>query len=81
MKVPEILHKAQRQYRHNFGSEELISAFDFEETIKVVSDLEVEIKMLQNKSSNTDYEKCPACGADKGHIIVQAGCVVCEHEW
>ena len=39
------------------------------------------LDQLQNTSSNSDYAKCPCCGADKGHIIIQAGCVICEHEW
>ena len=55
MKVPESLHKAQRQYRHNYGSDELIPAFDFTETIKVVNELESKIEQLQNTSSNSDY--------------------------
>ena len=40
-----------------------------------------ELKKLLQTSHNSDYAKCPCCGADKGHIIIQAGCVICEHEW
>ena len=29
MKVPEILYRAQRQYRHNFGNNDLVVAFEF----------------------------------------------------
>ena len=60
MKVPESLHKAQRQYRHNYGSDELIPAFDFTETIKVVNELESIIEQLQNTSSNSDSAKKPS---------------------
>ena len=55
MKVPVVLYKAQRQYRHNYGSEELLPSFDFEETIKIVNELGAKIKQLQNKSSNSEY--------------------------
>jgi hypothetical protein len=61
MKVPKILYKAQRQYRHNIGDDTLISGFDFEETIKIVNG-------LLERSDNSDYEgdkllKLPSCCA------------------
>ena len=48
---------------------------------EIIEQLEQEIVNYENTSSNSDYAKCPCCGADKGHIIIQAGCVICEHEW
>jgi len=50
MKVPEILYRAQRQYRHNFGNNDLVVAFEFEETIKVVNKLKMRIKRLESDS-------------------------------
>ena len=50
MKVPEILYRAQRQYRHNFGNNDLVVAFEFEETIKVVNKLKRRIKQLESDS-------------------------------
>ena len=79
MKVPEILYKAQRQHRHNFGDEELILAFDFEETIRIVNELETKINQLQNTSSNSDYAKCPVCGESwnmKEHGSCQCGAYI-----
>jgi hypothetical protein len=69
MKVPKILYKAQRQYRHNTGEGELVSGFDFEETIKIV-------KTLLERSDNSDYEatlKLPSLddvwqGVDDGSV-------------
>ena len=40
-----------------------------------------DVDQLLETAHNSDYAKCPKCGAGRGHIIVQAGCVVCEHEW
>ena len=50
MKVPEILYRAQRQYRHNFGNNDLVVAFEFKETIKVVNKLKRRIKQLESDS-------------------------------
>ena len=50
MKVPEILYRAQRQYRHNSGNNDLVVAFEFKETIKVVNKLKRRIKQLESDS-------------------------------
>ena len=63
MKVPGILYKAQRQHRHNYGSEELIPAFDFEGTIKIVNELEAENESLKccGNCKNDIYCLSPIC--------------------
>lgn len=72
----EIIFRALTIFRDNYTDYQIgLVAESLDE------DLEPYFNQLQNTSSNSDYAKCPCCGADKGHIIVQAGCVVCEHEW
>lgn len=44
--IPKILHEASRQYRHN-SSDELVSGFDKDETIKIVTGLQAEIDRLK----------------------------------
>lgn len=38
--VPEVLLTALRQYRHNYGSEELIVGYEYEETNRIVAALQ-----------------------------------------
>jgi hypothetical protein len=47
MRTPKILISAIRQYKHNDGSEGFVCAFDEEETIKVINDLQIEIICLK----------------------------------
>ena len=49
LKTPEILWGAQRQHRHNYGSEELIPAFDFDETVKIVTALQERLKQAEER--------------------------------
>lgn len=37
--VPEVLLTALRQYRHNYGSEELIAGYEYDETNRIVARL------------------------------------------
>ena len=46
IKTPDILLVALRQYQHNDCSG-LLPGFDYEETIKVVSFLQIKIKQLE----------------------------------
>ena len=43
-KIPEILHPASRQYRHNDGTPGLVPGFDFDETIAIVKGLQARIQ-------------------------------------
>lgn len=58
MSTPKILEGASRQYRHNWGSEELICGFDKEITIEIISKLQAENKELKDKYKEkiTQYE-------------------------
>jgi hypothetical protein len=56
MSTPKILQKAARQYRHNAGSDEFVVAFDFEETKKIVTDLQgkaEEFEKLESRLADT----------------------------
>ena len=50
-KTPEILWPAARQYRHNFGSEELIAGFDYDVVCNIVTELEAEKMRLASACS------------------------------
>ena len=39
-KTPEILIPALRQYRHNYGGDEMVAAFDYDEVVAIINDLE-----------------------------------------
>lgn len=53
--TPEILITALRQYRHNFGSEELFAGFDYEETCAIVSGLSKEIEQLNKLKASHEF--------------------------
>jgi hypothetical protein len=46
-KAFERLVPALRQYRHNFGSEEFVAGYDYEETGRIVEELLTEIETLR----------------------------------
>jgi hypothetical protein len=43
----KLLVPAFRQYRHNFESEEFVCGYDYEETIKIVNNLQDKIENLR----------------------------------
>lgn len=55
MSTPEILHKAIRQYRHNYGGDDLVMAFDKDIVIDIVTNLEKERDELE--AQNADYDE------------------------
>ena len=52
--TPIVLHSAGRQYRHN-NSDELIPAFDYELTIKLVDEMQAELDKLNGLLEAKDY--------------------------
>lgn len=40
METPDILLEATRQFRHNYGDDELVCGFDNDETIEIVTQLQ-----------------------------------------
>ena len=43
--TPEVLWPALRQYRHNTGGDEFLTAFDYDDTLKAFSKKDAEIKL------------------------------------
>ncbi len=54
MKTKDLLMPAIRQYRHNYGSEELLFAYDKDEVDKVVEKLRQKIREMAVIAFNID---------------------------
>lgn len=68
MNVRKLLMPAVRQYRHNFGSEELVCGYDEKETEKIVHDLLFKISRL-SFDGYYDHINAPICCEDIHNII------------
>ena len=55
LEIPEILHNALRQYRHN-NSDEFLAGFDYVETVKLVISLQEEINILNDIAGGLSAE-------------------------